>query len=60
LPQADALLADGAYSSAAFRQALIEGGMASCIPPHAKHRVQRRYDPILYYQRHKIETCSHD
>ena len=46
LRQADALLADRAYSSAAFRQALIERGIAPCIPPHAKHRVQHSYDPI--------------
>lgn len=56
LPLANALLADRAYSSAAFRQALVARGITPCIPPHAKHRVQHRYDPILYRQRHKIEN----
>ena len=40
------LLADRAYSSAAFRQALAERGIAPCIPPHAKHRIQHSYDPV--------------
>lgn len=56
LPRANTLLADRAYSSAAYRQALIERGIEPCIPPHAKHRVQHSYDPILYRQRHKIEN----
>lgn len=56
LPPAGALLADQAYSSAAFRQALVARGITPCIPPHAKHRVQHSYDPILYRQRHKIEN----
>jgi transposase len=56
LPAAKALLADRAYSSAAFRQALVERGITPCIPPHAKHRVQHSYDPVLYRQRHRIEN----
>lgn len=56
LPAANALLADRAYSSAAFRQALVERGITPCIPPHAKHRVQHSYDPVLYRQRHRIEN----
>ncbi|MGX5830068.1 transposase [Mesorhizobium sp. 43Arga] len=56
LPAANALLADRAHSSAAFRQALVERGITPCIPPHAKHRVQHRYDPVLYRQRHRIEN----
>lgn len=56
LPPASALLADRAYSSASFRQALVARGITPCIPPHAKHRVQHNYDPILYRQRHKIEN----
>ncbi|MER8505125.1 IS5 family transposase [Mesorhizobium sp. M0045] len=56
LPAAKSLLADRAYSSAAFRQALVERGITPCIPPHAKHRVQHSYDPVLYRQRHRIEN----
>ena len=56
LPPARFLLADRTYSSAAFRQALAVRGIAPCIPPHASHRVQHSYDPILYRQRHKIEN----
>lgn len=56
LPAANALLPDRAYSSAAFRQALVERGITPCIPPHAKHRVQHSYDPVLYRQRHRIEN----
>jgi transposase len=56
LPPARFLLADRAYSSAAFRQALTDRGVTPCIPPHAKHRVQHHYDPILYKQRHRIEN----
>ncbi len=56
LPAANSLLADRAYSSAAFRQALVERGITPCIPPHASHRVQHSYDPVLYRQRHRIEN----
>lgn len=56
LPAANAILADRAYSSASSRQALVERGITPCIPPHARHRVQHSYDPVLYRQRHKIEN----
>ena len=56
LPPARHLLADRAFGSAAFRQALVERGITPCIPPHASHRIQHAYDPILYRQRHKIEN----
>lgn len=50
------LLADRAYSSVGFRQALADRGITPCIPPHAKHRTKHVYDPVLYLQRHKIEN----
>ena len=50
------LLADRAYGSAAFRQALAEQGITPCIPPHASHRIQHDYDRVLYRQRHRIEN----
>ncbi len=56
LPSANYLLADRAFSSAAFRQALIGRGITPCIPPHASHRIKDSYDPVLYRQRHKIEN----
>jgi putative transposase len=56
LPAAQYLLADRAFSSKSFRQALIGRGITPCIPPHASHRTQDHYDPVLYRQRHKIEN----
>jgi putative transposase len=56
LPSARFLLADRAYSSIGLRQSLAERGITACIPPHAKHRIQHSYDPVLYRQRHKIEN----
>lgn len=56
LPAANSLLADRAYSSAAFRQVPVERGITPCIPPHAKHRAQHSHDPVLYRQRHRIEN----
>jgi transposase len=56
LPPARHLLADRAYSSAGFRAGLVERGITPCIPPHAGHRIQHSYDPVLYRQRHKIEN----
>ena len=56
LPPARSLLADRAYSSIGFRDALGRRGITPCIPPHAKHKLQHSYDPVLYRQRHKIEN----
>ena len=56
LPPARFLLADRAYGSAAFRQALADQGITACIPPHARHRIQHDYDRVLYRERHKIEN----
>ncbi|WP_246811259.1 IS5 family transposase [Mesorhizobium sp. AA22] len=56
LPPARHLLADRAYSSIGFRDALVQRGITPCIPPHAKHRIKHNYDPVLYRQRHKIEN----
>lgn len=56
LPQAQYLLADRAFSSIGFREALIARGITPCIPPHGSHRIRHGYDPILYRQRHRIEN----
>lgn len=56
LPDAKTMLADRAYSSLWFRKALATRGITACIPPHPLHKIQHRYDPALYRQRHKIEN----
>jgi transposase len=56
LPPARSLLADRAYSSIGFRDALVQRGITPCIPPHAKHKIQHSYDRVLYRQRDKIEN----
>ena len=58
LPPARFLLADRAYSSAAFRQALADRGITPCIPPHAKHRIKHAYDPILYRRKRTGQLVS--
>ena len=50
------MLADRAYSSAWFRQALAERGIDACIPPHPTHKLRHGYDRHLYKQRHRIEN----
>jgi transposase len=55
-PKAKALLGDKGYDADWFRQALIERGIAPCIPSKANRKVQIDYDKTLYRQRHKIEN----
>jgi putative transposase len=56
LPPAKTLLADRAYDSRWFRQALSERGITPCIPPQRNRKIQSPYDPALYRQRHRIEN----
>lgn len=56
LPPAKTLLADRAYDSRWFRQALAERGITPCIPPQRNRKIQSGYDPALYRQRHRIEN----
>lgn len=56
LPPAKTMLADRAYSSAWFRQALLDRGIEPCIPPNRTHKIQSSYDRTLYRQRHRIEN----
>lgn len=56
LPAAKGLLADRGYDADWFRKALVEKGIAPCIPPRKHRRVQYEYDTTLYKQRHKIEN----
>ena len=50
------LLADRGYDADWFRNALIEKGIAPCIPPRKNRKIQIEYDKTLYKQRHKIEN----
>jgi putative transposase len=56
LPNAKELLGDKGYDSDWFRTALVERGIAPCIPPRSNRKVQHHYNKILYRQRHKIEN----
>jgi transposase len=56
LPKADAMLGDRGYDADWFRQALIERGIAPCIPSKANRRTPIPHDQVLYRQRHKIEN----
>jgi transposase len=57
LPPSKELLADRGYDSDAFRAALIQRGIAPCIPPVTRRKVPIPYDKILYGQRHRIENA---
>jgi hypothetical protein len=39
-----------------FRQALIQKGIAPCIPPKKHRKIQIEYNRALYKQRHKVEN----
>jgi transposase len=56
LPNAKALLADRGYDADWFRQALIQKGIAPCMPPKKNRKIQIEYDRELYKQRHKVEN----
>ena len=56
LPKAKELLADRGYDADWFRMALIERGIAPCIPPRKNRKIQIAYDKTLYKQRHKVEN----
>ncbi len=56
LPKAKELLADRGYDADWFRTALLEKGVAPCIPPRKNRKTRIDYDKTLYRQRHKIEN----
>ena len=56
LPKAKELLADRGYDADWFREALMEKGIAPCIPPKKNRKIQIEYDKTLYKQRHKLEN----
>jgi len=47
---------DKGYDSDAYRAALTERGITSCIPPRAKRKHPAVYCKTLYKQRHKVEN----
>jgi len=55
LPMARYMLGDRGYDADWFRQALIDKGIAPCIPPKKNRKLPIPYDKTLYKQRHKIE-----
>jgi putative transposase len=55
-PCAKELLGDKGYDSNGFRQALIERGIAPCIPSSKSRKVPISYDKVLCRQRHRIEN----
>ena len=56
LPAARELLAERAYGSNRFHAALLERGIALCIPSTRSRKVELPYDKTLYRQRHRIEN----
>jgi transposase len=57
LPPARELLGDRGYDSNRLRAALIERGIAPCIPSTRSRKVALPYDKALYRQRHRIENA---
>jgi transposase len=56
LPNAKSLLGDKGYDADWLRQALIERGIAPCIPPKSNRKSPMAFDRELYRVRHRIEN----
>ena len=56
LQDADVLLADRGYDADWFREALVDKGIAPCIPSRKMRKVPIPHDAELYKRRHKIEN----
>ena len=56
LPPVKDLLGDKGYDSNRFRQALIQRGIAPCIPSSRSRKLPIPYHKALYRQRHRIEN----
>lgn len=52
-----AVLADRAYDSVAFRQAIVGVGAEAVIPARRRRRDPAPHDPVLYRLRNRIERC---
>ena len=56
LPSARELIGDRGYDSNRFRAALLERGIAACIPSARSRTVEIPYDKTLYRERHRVEN----
>ena len=56
LPPARELLGDRGYDSNRFRAALVQRGIAPCIPFTCSRKVPIPHDTVLYRQRHRVEN----
>lgn len=53
----DAVLADAAYDSDAFRAAIGKTGATAVIPNNPSRAKKHPFDKVLYKERHLIECC---
>lgn len=53
----DAVLADRAYDSSAFRQVIAQAGAKAVIPSTRSRNAPIPHDPLLYRLRNRIERC---
>lgn len=51
------VLADAAYDSNAFRQAITEAGAVAVIPNNPSRALKHHLDKELYKERHLVECC---
>jgi transposase len=54
---ANAVLADKAYDSNAFRHIVAQTGAAAVIPSNRSRKILIPHDPIIYKLRNRIERC---
>jgi transposase len=55
--KADAVLADKAYDSNAFRHVIAESGAEAVIPSNRTRKVIIPHDQAIYKHRNRIERC---
>src|SRR5206468_2349879 len=53
----DAVLADAAYDSDAFRDAIAKAGAVAVIPDNPSRAMKHDLDKALYRERHLVECC---
>jgi transposase len=55
--EGEALIADKAYDSNAFREHIAEAGMTAVIPSNRTRKITIPHDRDLYKARNRIERC---
>jgi transposase len=55
--EGDALIADKAYDSNAFRERIAQAGMQAVIPSNRTRKIIIAHDRDLYRARNRIERC---